>query len=287
MSGADSITDGVWIDDRLLPGDEATVPYDDHGITVGDGVFETIKLTGGQAFALTRHLVRLRASAEAMGLACPDDEILREAVGAVAASASADGVVRITITAGRGPLASNRTAGEQRLIVATRPAPIRIDPTGVELVRWTRNEHGALAGVKSTSYGENVVALAAAIDAGGSEALFANTAGMLCEGTGSNVFVGFGDDPHDLVTPPLASGCLAGVTRALLLEAGIGREVAIVATSLAEATEAFLVSTAREVQPITSISGVALPRCPGPLTLAARQAWIDNYGGPEDDGLDP
>ena len=80
---------------------------------------------------------------------------------------------------------------------------------------WVRNERSATAGLKTTSYAENVVALDRAHAEGGSEALFANTRGELCEGTGSNVVVVVDDE---LVTPPLSSGCLAGITRELLLE---------------------------------------------------------------------
>ncbi len=80
---------------------------------------------------------------------------------------------------------------------------------------WPRNERGALAGVKSTSYAENVVALAEAARRGASEAVFANLAGHLCEGTGTNVGYVVGGEVR---TPTLEAGCLAGVTRALLLE---------------------------------------------------------------------
>lgn len=265
----------VWVDDRLVDDAEAVLPYDDHGVTVGDGVFEAVKLEGGAPFALTRHLARLRRSAAALRLPCPDEHRLRDAVDAVASNAVDDGVIRITLTAGRGPLGSPRDQSEPRLIVATRPGPVRTDPTSVHLVEWTRNEHGALAGVKSTSYAENVLALDVALAAGASEALFANTAGNLCEGTGANVFVGFDDE---LLTPPLSSGCLAGVTRALLLEAGVGREADVALARLPDATEMFLASTTREVQPVTDVSGAALPRCPGPLTLAAQTAWRRAHG---------
>jgi len=84
-------------------------------------------------------------------------------------------------------------------------------------VPWPRNERGALAGVKSTSYAENVVALAEATRHGAGEAVFANLAGHLCEGTGSNVFI---ERHREVLTPPLSSGCLAGITRGLLLEWG-------------------------------------------------------------------
>ena len=80
---------------------------------------------------------------------------------------------------------------------------------------WTRNEHGALAGVKSTSYAENVRGLGYAANHDASEAIFLNTAGHVCEGTGTNIFVVFGDK---VITPPLTSGPLAGVTRELIME---------------------------------------------------------------------
>jgi branched-chain amino acid aminotransferase len=99
---------------------------------------------------------------------------------------------------------------------------------------------------------------------------------MLCEGTGTNVFVVV---DGRLVTPTLGSGCLAGVTRALLLDVLPEAEEADVPLgALDEASEAFLVSTAREVQPISHVDGRALPSCPGPLTRAARAAWVARYG---------
>ena len=85
------------------------------------------------------------------------------------------------------------------------------------IVPWTRNENGALAGLKTISYAANVRALAYAHERGAGEAIFANTQGNLCEATGSNVFL-----VRDgvLITPPPSAGCLLGVTRALLLELG-------------------------------------------------------------------
>ena len=119
------------------------------------------------------------------------------------------------------------------------------------------------------------MALARAAEAGASEAIFANTVGNLCEGTGSNVFVGVGDR---LVTPPLSPGCLAGITRELLLEvlAEAGRRRSRSTCrwmpSL-DADEAFLLSTGREVQPIRRVDGRPYRECPGPLTQAAAKIW--------------
>src|SRR5207342_1587609 len=96
-------------------------------------------------------------------------------------------------------------------------APVDVGPglTSIVTAPWTRNEHGALAGVKSISYAENVRGLGFAANHDASEAIFLNTAGHVCEGTGTNIFVVFGDT---VMTPPLSSGPLAGVTRELIME---------------------------------------------------------------------
>jgi branched-chain amino acid aminotransferase len=145
----------------------------------------------------------------------------------------------------------------------------------VVVVPWVRNDRGATAGLKTTSYAENVRALAYAHERGASEAMFANTRDELCEATGSNVFV-----VHDgvAVTPPASSGCLLGVTRALVLklarEQGIEiRETATPIGALHDADEAFLTSTTREVQPIAAVDERALPSVPGPLTSTLATAF--------------
>ena len=127
-----------------------------------------------------------------------------------------------------------------------------------------------MAGLKTTSYAENVVALAHATERGAGEALFANLAGNLCEGTGSNIFVGLGGR---LVTPPLSSGCLAGITRELVLETTDAVEADVTMDDFAHADEAFLTSSTRDVQPISTVDGRALPECPGPLSMAATDAF--------------
>jgi branched-chain amino acid aminotransferase len=140
----------------------------------------------------------------------------------------------------------------------------------VTTVPWPRNEHGALSGLKTTSYGENVRALAYAAEHGGSEAIFGNTAGNLCEGTGTNVFVVSGGQ---LLTPPLSAGCLAGVTRALVIEWSGAVEQDLPLSALAEADEAFLTGTTRDVQPIRFVDGQALPAAPGPVTAKAAEVF--------------
>ena len=207
----------VWLNDRLVSVQAATVSVFDHGLTVGDGVFETTKVEHGVPFALSRHLRRLSLSADTVGLAVPADDLLREAAAAVCRGVVdvALARLRITLTAGPGPAGSLRGAGPPTLLVTVTETQRPAAPETAILVPWRRNHRGALTGVKSTSYLENVVALAAARRAGAGEALLANVADELCEGTGTNVFCVL---DGVAVTPPLSSGCLAGITRALVLE---------------------------------------------------------------------
>ncbi len=257
----------VWIDGVLCDEREARVSPFDHGLLTGDGVFETLKLYGGVPFAVTRHLDRLAHSCRGLGLGCPDPDRLRAAMAeVVAANGLAEGRIRITVTGGESPLGSERGASGPLVVVAAGPLAPWPPATDVVVVPWPRNERGALAGLKTTSYGENVVALAHAKQRGAGEAIFANTAGRLCEGTGSNVFLSW---EGRLVTPPLSSGCLAGVTRALLIERASAEELDLPVSALADADEAFLASTTREVQPIRAVDGRVLGAAPGPLTTAA------------------
>jgi branched-chain amino acid aminotransferase len=140
----------------------------------------------------------------------------------------------------------------------------------VAVAPWPRNERGPLAGLKTVSYAENVVALRWARERRAEEAVFANLAGRLCEGTGTNVFVAV---DGRMVTPPLSSGCLAGVTRELLLELGVATEEDMAVDALRHAEEAFLTSSTRDVHPIASVDGTDLPAAPGPLTRTAAEAF--------------
>ncbi len=260
----------AWLNgDLMADPTRGAVAVTDHGFTVGDGVFEAIKTLHGRPFALTRHLARLERSASGLGLPVPDLDDVRRGVEAVVGD-DPIGRLRITCSAGPHPMGSGRGGGPPTLVVAYSAIEPASASTAVVTVPWTRNENGATAGLKTTSYAENVIALAHAVKHGGSEAIFANTAGHLCEGTGSNVFYVVGDE---LRTPTLASGCLAGVTRALVVEWCGAREVdEPLADVVAHASEAFLVSTTRDVQSIARWDGRDLPS-PGPVTRACADTW--------------
>ncbi len=265
----------VWLDGQLLEAKHASVSVADHGLTVGDGVFETMALRDGLPFALSRHLDRLARSAELLGLVPPSADELRLAVAELLA-AEAGGLaggparVRITVTGGAAPFGSERGDAPCTVLVTASAGKAWPATADVVVVAWTRNEKAPTTGAKTTSYADNVVALAEAHRRGGSEAIFANTRGQLCEGTGSNVFVGMGGR---LYTPPLSSGCLAGITRELLLEWTGAEEEALSLAALADADEAFLASSTRDVQPIRAVDGRPLPSASGPLTKAAAEVF--------------
>lgn len=270
----------LWVNGGLKDVQEARVSVLDHGITVGDGIFETVKAEHGQPFALTRHLDRLTRSADGLGLPAPDhDEIRRACAAVLAANPMALGRLRITYTGGLSPLGSDRGTDGPTLVVALGETTRRPDTTAVITVPWTRNERGALAGLKTTSYAENVVALARAHDHGASEALFANTVGRLCEGTGSNVFVVVDGELH---TPPVSSGCLAGITRALTAEWTGARETDLPLDVLDAADEIFLTSTLRDVQAVVRVDGRVLPAEPGPVTAKAMRVFAERAAADPD-----
>lgn len=270
----------VWVNGRLAAPDDVRISPFDHGLLVGDGVFETLRVIGGVPFAWRRHLERLGFSARGLGLGLPDEAALREAARAVLEAnrlRETDARLRITVTGGPSPLGSERGAGPLTVVVAASPCPAPAPSVPVIVVPWPRNERGAVAGLKTISYAENVRALAHARAHGGSEAVFANTVGNLCEATGSNVFVVDGDT---VVTPPATAGCLLGVTRALVLEACgplgvrcVERDVPI--DAFRDANEAFLTSTTRDVQAIAAIDGRALADAPGALTRRVAGAFHD------------
>ncbi|MBV7673785.1 aminodeoxychorismate lyase [Streptomyces halstedii] len=271
----------IWVDGGLRDADDARVSVLDHGLTVGDGVFETVKITRGHPFALTRHLDRLTRSARGLGLPDPDTDEVRRAVGAVVeANPVPLARLRITYTGGLSPLGSDRGDAGPGLYVALGESVRRPDSTAVITVPWTRNERGALTGLKTTSYAENVVALARAHERGATEALFPNTAGRLCEGTGSNVFVVLDGELH---TPPLSSGCLAGITRALVAGWTGARETDLPQDVLERADEIFLTSTLRDVQAVHAVDGRAVPGAPGPVTAKAMRIFDERAA----DDLDP
>jgi len=258
----------AWVNGERVDPTAPSIAAVDHGITVGDGVFETCKVIDGVPFALQRHARRLDRSMAGLGLAAADHKVIAAGIKAVLAGEPiAYGRLRYTVTGGTGPLGSDRDSSPLTYIVTAGPDRPNPDSGKLVVVPWTRNERSATAGLKTTSYAENVVALAYAKERGGVEAAFANSVGDLCEGTGSNVFVVV---DGEILTPDLASGPLAGVTRELVIEwcreEGLTvRAEPLPMSILTKAQEVFITSTVKDVMAVHAIDDRPLP-APGPVT---------------------
>ncbi|MGP7961037.1 aminotransferase class IV [Sanguibacter sp. A247] len=271
----------VWLDGRLHEATGAALPVLDHAVTLGDGVFETLTVVRGVPFAVTRHVARLVAAATTVGLDAPDPDVVRGALAAVMQASPGAGRLRVTWTAGDGPAGPARGEGPGRLLVTASAAP-PARPVRLWRAPWVRNERSPIAGVKSTSYQENVVARAAAERHGASEALLADTTGRLSEGATSNVLV---SDDEAFCTPSLATGCLPGVTRALLLAWSSDLPARVRERDLPfdalDGRALAVTSSVQGVAPAVALDGKELPADMRLVTLAAAFAAL------RDDHLDP
>lgn len=257
-----STTTRVWVNGDIVDPTGPSVSALDHSVTVGDGVFETAKIAAGQPFALTRHHRRLERSAAGLGLPSLDLGFVDKGVAAVLDGPIIDfGRLRYSVTGGVGPLGSDRDDAALTYIVLAAPQQLPPSSGKLTVVPWTRNERSAVVGLKTTSYAENVVALARAKSEGAIEAVFGNTRGELCECTGSNIFVVV---DGLVLTPPAEAGPLLGITRELTIEwgraAGIEiREEPLPLDVLQSADEVFITSSTKDVLPIHAVDDRTMP----------------------------
>ncbi len=246
-----------YVNGQLINSDVAAISIFDHGFTVADGVFETVKIENGRAFALTRHLNRLANSCAGLGIKFPGLELLEEAVSQVCKYNQAIelGRMRITVTSGEGPLGSDRLTGEPTLVISVAQQVAWPATSEILLMPWIRNEKSPLVSYKTTSYAENVYALSIAKEHGFGEAIFLNSLGFLTEGTGSNVFL---VKNQKVLTPSAHCGLLKGVTRDLVIEWASNQfeviECEISQEEFLAADEVFITSTTRDVSPVSKIA---------------------------------
>lgn len=267
----------VYIDGRYVEESEAVISVFDHGLVTGDGAFETIGVYDNMPFAITRHLERLSRTVQGMRLGAPNLTVLAEAIyGLLERNSIGEGKLRITYTAGNAGLGSGRVGGDPRVVMALESFAFQTASSPTKVVRspWPRNERGVLAGLKTTSYAENVVALDYAQSLGGTEVIFGNIAGNLCEGSGSNIFYVVDGALH---TPPLSSGCLAGVTRDLIVEKLGAKETDISFDALVDGTisEAFITSSLREIQPIAFVDTYRMKEVDGEISRETYANFVE------------
>ncbi|MFA9445825.1 aminotransferase class IV [Egicoccus sp. AB-alg6-2] len=276
----------VWIDGTLVAADRAVVSVFDRGFRNGEGVFETFRAYGAHVFRLDQHLERALAGARELGFDAGPRERLHEAVASTAranldALDGQDSALRLTISAGAiDPDAPfpGRATGEPTVVVTSHRLALDPRRTEVGVTAVTVPLARELPHVKAVSYLVAVTARRRAREEGADEALLTTPSGDVLEGAGSNLFAVV---DGTLVTPPTDAGLLAGVTRAVVLEAagrlGIAADTRpLRVDELVRADEAFLTATTREVVPLVGLDGRALgDGRPGPVTARLIAGYRD------------
>jgi len=243
------------LDGALGPAAEARIPVTDEGLLRGDGAFEALRLYGGRPFALEDHYARLARSCAGMRLE-PDFAALRAEVDALLEAAGpVDAVLRIVVTRGG------------RRIALLEPVPHRPPVARVGTIRYAPAR--VLDGLKTLSYGANMLATRLAKEQGYDEALLVTPHGRVLEGPTWSFF--WARD-GELLTPPLEDRILASITRARIIAESGAVEEPCTLEDLGAAQEAFMASSVREILPIAAIDDLELPAAPGPVTQAAREA---------------
>ena len=243
----------ISLNGELISANEACVSPFDLGLTVGLGVFETMAAYDGKVFAYDLHHARLLKSAEVFALPVPERSVITAAITEVIdANHYHQGRyrIRVTLTGGVNQLGGGREQGDVMVTAQAADSASGGDSAKLAWVPFVINERAATAGVKSTSYADHVLAYRHALNAGADEALMLNSQGHLAEGSMSNVFV---VKDGVVQTPSLASGCLPGVTRQLVIGLCADLDLPIKECQLGEqdidrADEIFLTSSLREIQ---------------------------------------
>lgn len=264
----------VWVNGRHQEWDAPHVSARDRGLTLADGVFETMRAQGGTIFKLEGHLARLDRALTA--LAIPAPPALREWLrAALDAAGSADVAVRLTVTRGPGATGLAPPAAVQPTAVIAVTAMPAFPPVVYErgltshIASGRRNERAMTSGLKTLAYTDAVAALVEAQRAGADEALFLDTEGHCSEATASNLFAWTGSV---LLTPPTTCAALPGITRAAVLEIAAALDLETSERpfgpdELVGAREAFLTSSLRGIAPLVSVNGIAIGTgAPGALT---------------------
>jgi branched-chain amino acid aminotransferase len=234
------------VDGDVMPAREATIPVTDEGLLRGDGVFEVIRVYDGRAFALRDHLDRLERSAANLRL----EDVLRSELEAeipalldARGGSGFDGCLRIVLTRGG------------RRILLTEPLPASPERIRLGVVEYAPTY--VLDGIKSLSYGANMLCGRLARERGFDEALLVTPQGSVLEAPTSSLF--WVDAGGTIFTPPLSEHILASITRDRVMRVADVEERPCTMDDLRAASEAFLASTTREAQSIAAIEDLELP----------------------------
>jgi branched-chain amino acid aminotransferase len=268
----------IYIDGEFCDKANAKISVFDHGLLYGDGIFEGIRFYNGRVFRLDEHIDRLFHSARAIALDIGMDKaaVTEATLETIRQNNLRDGYIRLVVTRGVGDLGLNPYLCPKSTTIIIASAitlyPKEKYQNGLEIVTCAtrRIPHGALSPmVKSLNYLNNVLAKIEAQHAGAGEGLMLNEQGFVSECTGDNVFI---VKNGEILTPPIASGALAGVTRGVVFEmaAEFGipvREPMLTRYDIYTADECFLTGTAAEVIPAVRLDTRPIgDGRPGPVT---------------------
>lgn len=268
----------IYIAGKLVDEADAKISVFDHGFLYGDGVFEGIRVYGGQGFLLKQHIDRLYESALSIRLEIPlsKEEMTAAVNQTIAANDIGEGYVRLVVSRGAGTLGLDirRTSNPQVIVIADTislyPEEMYRDGLKIITASTIRNHAASLSPrIKSLNYLNNILAKIEATDGGCIEALMLNAKGEVAECTGDNIFI---VKNGILKTPPPDAGILEGLTREAVIglagQAGLTvQEVSMVRHDIFVADECFLTGTAAEVIPVVSLDGRTIgDGTPGPIT---------------------
>ena len=268
----------IYIDGEFYDQANAKISVFDHGLLYGDGIFEGIRFYNGRVFRLDEHIARLYDSARAillkMGLT--QEEMVRAVVDTIRENGLTDGYVRLVVTRGEGGLGLNPYLCPESSVIIIA-STIQLYPeekyeNGLTLVTCAtrRTSPAALSPqVKSLNYLNNVMAKVEAIQGGGEEGLMLNEQGYVSECTGDNIFL---VKNGRIMTPPVSSGALNGITRQVVVEICEELQIPLEETlfgryEIFTADECFLTGTAAEVIAAVRLDGREIgDGNPGPVT---------------------
>jgi branched-chain amino acid aminotransferase len=274
----------VYINGKLIPGEEAKVSVFDHGFLYGDGLFETMRAYQRRIFRLEHHLQRLFLSLEYLKFLIPFNfDYLKEAIyNTIEANRLEDAYIRLTVTRGEGATVPDpATCKAPNLIIITReyvPYSSALYQKGYKgkIVGVKPSPHMPTISMKTLNFLNHIIAKMEAKASGFNEGIMVNTDGFVTEGTVSNIFMIKGGS---LFTPAKEVGLLPGVTRQAVLEIAEAkgletREAKITINELLMAEEAFLTNALIEILPLVRVDEHPIGKgISGPLTQELMSAY--------------
>lgn len=261
----------VFHNEELKPIEKVRLSPGQAGLICGWGIFTTMRISRGQAFAYERHWRRLEKDAGITHIPMPYTaaKVRVHLHEVIRANQVTDGCARIYLIYNDvGFWQSDEERPQTDLIIYSASLPEYREPIRLGLQEHGRHAASPLAGVKSTSWLPNVWAVAEAQRQGLDEVVLLNERGEIAECTAANIFV---VKSGKVYTPPLNSGCLEGVTRGILFEIAPEAGVAVLQQTLRpedlfSADEVFISSTNRNLLGVGEIAGHTIAKAPGPVT---------------------